>query len=230
MRKSAWKEAVAALCVLVASTGFASAREADDKLNSFFKGYLDEHFRQRPLEATRLGDHRFDHLLDDLSSKAREGWLEHARKTLAELPKRVDYVKLSRAAQIDFEIFKHELTRTIWLAENTRPFEEDPRTYNDYINDSIYLLLTQSTLPKETNVANSIARMAQIPKVVAAAKVNLRHPSRPMLETAIRQNRGAILFYEKGIFEPVGETPQLGPLKSASGPVAALLKENQKFL
>ncbi len=206
------------------------AREADAELEAFFKGYLDEHFRQQPLEATQLGEHRFDHLLDDVSPTAREQWLAHARRTLQKLPKQIDYSKLSRAGQIDFEIFKQELTRTLWLAENTRPFEEDPRTYNAYINDSVYLLLTQSTLPKETNVANCIARMARIPDIVAAARHNLRRPPRPILETAIRQNRGAISFYERGIAELAGETRQGDALKAAAARVAALLRDYQKFL
>ena len=219
-----------ALCTLLASLGPALAQEADIRLNALFKEYLDEHFRQQPLEATQLGDHRFDRLLDDVTPRAREGWLAHARQTLQKLPKKVDYAKLSRDGQIDFDIFKQELTRTIWLAENTRPFEEDPRTYNGYINDSVYLLLVQSTLPKETNVANCIARMAQIPKIIAVAQDSLRRPPRPILETAIRQNRGAISFYEKGILDLAGETRQRDALKAAAAPVAALLKDYQKFL
>jgi len=221
---------ISALALLTTVSSTAFAQEANSKLDIFFKSYLEEHFRQRPLEASRLGDHRFDHLLDDVSSAARAGWLAHTRKTLKDLPREVNYAKLSRDAQIDFEIFKHSLETQVWLTENTRPFEEDPRTYGDYINDSVYLLLTQSTLPKETNVAHCIARMAQIPRVIAAARANLQNPPKPILETAIRQNRGAISFYEKELFDLTGDTPQLGALKAAAAPVAAALKDHQKFL
>ena len=55
--------------------------------------------------------------------------------------------------------------------------------------------------------------MAFIPKVVAAAKESLQDPPRVFVETAIRQNRGAIAFYESGIFELAGETPQLSELR-----------------
>jgi len=230
MKNSALLNLATALCTLLAGPGPALAQEADAQLNAYFENYLDEHFRQQPLEATQLGEHRFDHLLDDVTPKAREGWLAHARQTLQGLSRKVDYSKLTRAGQIDFEIFKQELTRTIWLAENTHPFEEDPRIYNGYINDSVYLLLSQSTLPKETNVANCIARIAHIPKIIASARVNLSRPPRPILETAIRQNRGAIAFYEKGILELAGETKHLDALKAAVAPVSALLKDYQKFL
>ena len=217
------------LVVLFAGTP-AFAQSADAALESFFKRHLDEHFQMRPLEATRLGDRRFDGLLEDVSPTARAGWLAFTRRTLKELPRQVDYAKLSRDAQIDFEIFRQELLRNVWSAENARQFEEDPRVYGDYINDSVYLLLTQSTLPKETNIANCIARMAKIPAVIQAAKASLQRPHKSILETAIRQNRGAIAFYEKEIFELAGKTTQLGALKKAADPVVAALKDYQKFL
>ena len=40
-----------------ASPAFAQRTE-DGKLNSFFKSYLEQHFRQQPLEATSLGDRK----------------------------------------------------------------------------------------------------------------------------------------------------------------------------
>jgi uncharacterized protein (DUF885 family) len=208
---------------------FAAARE-DERLTAFFNTYLDEAFRRRPLEATRLGDHRFDRLLDDISAKARADWTDHYRQTLADLPKKVEYAKLSRAAQIDYDIFKHYLTAALWLAENTRPFENDPRVYNEYLSDSIYLLLTQSTQPKATNLRHCAARMTHFPKIVAAAKDNLRQPPRVVLETAIRQTRGTIAFYEHGIYEVAGENPQLSELKPAASKVVPLLKDYLQFL
>jgi len=66
--------------------------------------------------------------------------------------------------------------------ENTRPSRKNPRIYNDYINDGVYLLLTQSTLPREVNVSNAVARMALIPKIIAAARQNLRN-RRPSTRT-----------------------------------------------
>ena len=208
----------------------APAQDMDQKLNAFFRDYLETEFRDQPLEATRLGDHRFDSRLDDLSHAAIEARRVRAGETLAALPQRIEYAQLSRNSQIDYEIFRQDLTRSIWLAENLHPYEEDPRVYGGYISDSVYLLLTQSTLPKETNIANCLARMEQIPRVVAAAKANLNHPARPLLETAIRQNQGSVAFYEKDLFEFAGKTPQLTALKASAQRVSACLKDYQAFL
>jgi hypothetical protein len=208
----------------------AVAQNADEKLEQFFKTHLEESFRMRPLEATMLGDHRFDHLLDDISPAARQSWLDHYRSQLEKLPQAIEYSKLSRNSQIDFEILRDELVRNIWLAENTRPFEEDPRTYGNYISDSVYSLLTQSTLPKETNIKNAIARIAEIPRIVKTARETLRDSPPSILETAILQNRGAIGLYEKGIFELVGDSPQLDSLRKVSATAVAALNEHQLFL
>lgn len=218
------------LALFIGAMTPALAGPADAKLQEFYQAYLTQAFKMRPLEATRLGDHRFDHLLDDLSAKARAEWVEQARQTLKELPARVNYQELTRSGQVDYEILEHELQAFIWLSENTHPYEEDPRIYGDYINDGVYLPLAQSTLPLETNVANAIARMGQIPKTMAAARENLKQPPRVHTETAIRQNRGAIGFFENDIFEYAKGTRQLDALKSAAQATVEALKQHQEYL
>ena len=208
----------------------AAGQSVDATLQNLFRRYLDERFAMHPLEATQLGDHRFDHLLDDLSPAALERSLEHLKKTRARLPKEISRKQLSRDGQIDFEIFDHELEAAIWSRQNLNRFTSDPRVYNEYISDSIFLLLTQSRLPKETNVANAVARMRQIPKIVAAAKQNLRTPPRPVLETAILQNKGSIGFYQRDLFELVGQTTQLSALKAEAARVVPILQDYQRFL
>src|SRR5262249_11331619 len=192
--------------------------------------YLDEEFKLQPFAATRAGDHRFDQLLEDVSPKAREHWKELDKQTLKRLPKEITYQKLTRAGQIDFEILQHSLERSIWLAENTHSFEEDPRIYNEYITGCTYELLTRSTLPMTTNVRNCVARMAHVPRIIATAKETLRNPPRVFVETAIKQNRRAIAYYESAIFQLAGETPQLSDIKPLAAPIVESLKDYQKFL
>ena len=53
-----------------------AATPEDAKLEKFFRTYLDTLCQQRPAAATAMGEHKYDHLLDDLSEKgvaAREG-------------------------------------------------------------------------------------------------------------------------------------------------------------
>lgn len=216
--------------VLAFSLNTNTFGQSDARLEAFFKDYLDHWFELRPLEATRLGDRRFDGKLDAISPAARRSWTSLWRTTLKQLPREVPYRALSRDGQIDFEIFRHDLEYRLWLAENTHPFEEDPRTYGDYINDSVFLLLTQSTLPTESNISNALARMAEIPRILAAARATLTRPPKTVLETAIRQNRGAISFYDYELFQLAGNTPQLPALRRAAAMLVPLLEDYQQFL
>jgi Bacterial protein of unknown function (DUF885) len=219
---------ISCFCIFLQAHLFA--QDADSRLQEFFKAHLEESFKMRPFDATLLGDHRYDHLLDDISREARAKWLAHSKSQLSKLSQEFGAAEFSANGKIDFEILRDELARNIWLAENTHPFEEDARIYGTYINDSVYVLLIQSTLPKEKNIENAIARIKQIPRIVSTARTTLKNPPKPILETAILQNRGAIGFYEKGIFELVGKTPQLDELKKACASAVTELQQHQQFL
>lgn len=202
----------------------------DTKLAKFFSAYLDKHFKMEPMAATRQGEHRYDGKLDDLSAEARASNLERDRRTLAQLPKEVDYAKLSRSSQIDFEIFRNDLTRSVWLAENFKPFEIDPRVYGEYLTESIYLLLTKSSRPKEENLQNALSRMAQIPQVVNVARATLGKPPRVKVETAIRQSKGALAFYQQEIFLLAGQPAGKGELAERAKPIIEALGSHIEFL
>jgi len=219
-----------ALAVFTVAALPIPAIAAESPLESFFHRYLDERFALHPTEATALGDHRFDDRMDDVSPAALAKSLAHLKDTRTRLHKEISRATVSADERINFDIFNHELEAAIWLREQTGPWANNPRAYNEYISDSVFLILTQSRLPKEKNVANAIARMKHIPAIVAAAKLNLKHPPRAVLETAIRQNKGSIGFYESGLFETVGETAQLAALKAEAARVVPVLKEYQQWL
>lgn len=215
-------------CLVLAAT---IAQPAEDKkLADAFQSFLDVEFKHRPLEATRAGDHRFDSDLDDVSPEARAATRARLQKALHELPGKINYDTLSRDGQIDFEIWRQYLQRELWLAANTDPFANDPRIYNDYITEAVYLLLTQSTLDKSTNIQNAKARIGKIPQIVAVAKSALKNPPKAIVETAIRQNKGAIAFYERGIYDLTGETPALSELKPGIAKILPVLAEYQTWL
>ncbi|MEI7684298.1 MAG: DUF885 domain-containing protein [Planctomycetota bacterium] len=215
-------------CLFCAAPVWAQAE--DQKLATRFKVFLDEEFRNRPLEATRAGDHRFDDRLDDISPEAHARTKARLQNAHDELPREIAYDKLSRDGQIDFEIWRQYLERELWLMAKTDPFAEDPRVYNNYITESVYALLTQSTEPKHVNIKNAVSRIGQIPRIVEEAKRSLKAPPKVLVETAIRQNRGAIAFFERGIYEVAGETPQLSDLRPAIQKILPSLEAYQTWL
>ncbi len=212
-----------------AGTGVGTGTE-DGKLASFYRERLEALFDLRPSLGTTLGARRCDGKLEDLDPQSRARWTRQARETLALLPTRIDYGRLTRQGQVDFEIWRHDLRTGLWLDENFDPFATDPRVYGDYLSGGVFTVLTQSSAPRETNIANAISRIRLAPRVVEAARASLKRPPRAHTETAIRQNQGAIAFFETAIFELAGQTPRLPELKAAVAALLPALRGYQEFL
>ncbi|MBX9580189.1 MAG: DUF885 domain-containing protein [Gemmataceae bacterium] len=203
--------------------------EGDEKLTKLFRDYLDEQFKAHPVYATQQGNHDHDDRMDDLSPEARARDVASGREWLTLLNK-IDPKTLSRDGRIDLEIWKHALEYTLWSADHDDRFRFDPRTYGEYISDSVFLLFTQSTLPRERNVQNAAGRIAQIPKVIAAARASLSNPPPVLTEIAVRRNQGAIAFYEKEIYALAGERPGGEPLATPCREAVKALKDYQAWL
>lgn len=212
--------------------GEVDRMESEDvALDHVFHLYLKELFRREPLTATRLGEHSYDDRLDDLSPAARNATLDVKRGALKKLDETISRGRLSRDGKVDHDIFRSHLVREIWLAENFRPFEDDPRIYGDYISESVYLLLTQSSLPRAVNLKNAAARMDRIPEVIAVARRTIGNPPRVKVETAITQTEGAIHFYSGVLFELAGEHGvERGELGARAARIVSALNDYLSFL
>jgi uncharacterized protein (DUF885 family) len=221
---------MAAILASGASAGAQGSGAEDTKLHAMFRAYLDAWFLAEPVAATRLGDHRHDDRLDDLSPEARATRDRLDRDTLAALTRAVDPKALSRDGRIDFEVFRHHLESAIWLRENFHPFEDDPRVYGEYLTESVYLLFAQSTRPKSESLKSALARMGQVPRVVKTARETIKNPPRVKTETAIRQTRGAIAFYNDDLFALTGEPKGQGEFGEKARAAAEALGEHLAFL
>ncbi|MBY0459547.1 MAG: DUF885 domain-containing protein, partial [Gemmataceae bacterium] len=199
-------------------------------LAKLFQTYLDEEFKLHPLFATQQGNHEHDDRLDDLSPAARAKDTERAKDWLAKLEKEFDPKKLSQNGRIDYEIWAHNLRYALWSEANDNRFAFDPRVYGEFISDSVFVLLTQSTLPRERNVENAAKRIAFIPRIVEAAKAGLKNPPDILTQVAVKRNLGAIAFYEKEIYEFAKETPGTEPLATPCKAAIAALKDYQTWL
>lgn len=217
------------LAVLLVAPAADPAPE-DAKLAALYRAYLDDECRRHPLFATRQGNHDHDDRLDDLSPAARADDVKRTRALLAELPAKIDAKKLTRAGQIDLEIWTHALKTDLWREENERPFETDPRVFGEYLSDGVFLLFTQSTLPLERNVANAAKRITYVPKVIAAAKASIKDPPRVLTEVAVKRTRAAVEFYRKEVFALAGETPGVSALTAPCREAAEAIAGYADFL
>jgi uncharacterized protein (DUF885 family) len=231
MRAKCWMIMGFLGALVPSAASVAQTPEAEGRrLEAYFRAYLDASFQLQPLSATALGDHRFDDRLDDISAEARAAWVDLDRRTLAELAAKFNPKALLRDGRIDLEIFQQSLRKSIWMAEHFQPFEDDPRVYGGYLTESIYLLLTQSTLPRDQNLKNALARMKRIPAIVEVARKTIKNPPRVKTETAIRQTQGAIAFYQDDVFTFAGIPKGQGELAERARAIVTALESYLKFL
>ena len=175
--------------------------EADARLETFFRRYLDEYFQQQPSEATVLGRPSF-RCTARRPFRPVAGQVDRADAAGVGRPSAGGRLRPAVAGRPGG--FRDLPART-----RKEPLVEREHAAVRGGSPPVHRLFQRQRLcpPHPVDVAqgnqspNAIARMRQIPRVVAAARQTIAAPPRSVLETAIAQNRGSIAFYEKEIFD-----------------------------
>src|SRR6188474_1258180 len=95
---------------------------ADQQFEALAQRYIKESPEQSPVDATALGDHRFDDRLDDVSAAGWQSRLTFTERYLAALEP-IDRSKLSRANQVDALLLLHELQFDRWKLQTLQAWK-----------------------------------------------------------------------------------------------------------
>ena len=178
----------------------------DAGFESFAETYVEELLAMRPEWATQLGDHRYDHRLDDYSSDGVDRDLSFQRRSLRRL-ETMDPARLSEVNRVDYRILKANIQSMIFRLEDLKEYRWNPMVYN--VGSAVYSLVAREFAPLPERMANLQERLRAVPAVVAAAKANLANPPRIHTETAIQQNRGTLRLIDEGLQPYLDRIPDL---------------------
>ena len=178
----------------------------DAGFESFAETYVEELLAMRPEWATELGDHRYDHRLNDYSLDGVERDLAFQRRSLRQL-ETIHPARLSEVNRVDYRILKANIQSMIFRLEDLREYQWNPMVYN--VGSAVYSLVAREFAPLPERMANLEKRLQQVPAVVRAARANLRNPPRIHTETAIRQNRGTLSLIGQGLQPYLDRMPKL---------------------
>ena len=177
-RRSATALGLAAL----ASPAFAAptGSGADARFEALGARYIDQLARLSPIQATGLGDHRFDSDLDDFSAAGR------ARRTASRRALLRDFeafrpADLSRANQVDLALVKNRLAAQIWTAEVLQDWAWDPQTYSGAAGSALYGLMARDFAPVDVRLRAATARMEKLPGLFAQARAALQPARVPLI-------------------------------------------------
>lgn len=177
---------------LASNFAFADNKNSEDiKFENISKGWLEVFLNLSPVQATQIGDHRFDSLVDDLSEKGRLIALNYYKKTLSYLSK-IDKAKLNRANQVDYLMLENWLKSIIFNNEIVKEYSWNPLIYQSIAGGAIYNLMAREFAPLESRLKNAILRLAQLPMVFSAIQSQIVVAKVPMphAKTYAAQHKG----------------------------------------
>jgi uncharacterized protein (DUF885 family) len=192
-----------------------TAESADAKFEALAKKYIEQFLEMNPETATQLGDHRFDHRLDDYSRAGVDRDRAFNKKYLTALDA-IPASRLSPVNSVDYRIMRNRLEYNIFQDDELREYEWNPLRYN--LGGAIYSLISRDYAPLRVRLRSVKERLKGVPAVVAQAKANLQKPPRVHTETAISQNKGTISLIRDELQQFLAQAPEL---KAELAPVQA---------
>ncbi len=210
--------------------GCGEGRKEDKEFERLSREFLARHLRANPVDATWMGDHRYDHELPDVSPEAVKAEVDLLRKTRVRLES-IDFSRLSRHNRVDAEILKDNIDYLILVDNDIRPLEKNPMIYTEILGNSIYYFLAMDFAPVEERLDAAADRLAKFPGFLEQAMRNLTNPPKIRTETAINQNRGLMGLIEDSFMREGERAPgKSKKLEKAVGPALAALRDFQNFL
>ena len=150
----------------------AQATSADAAFAALGERYIASLTRLSPVEATGLGEHRYDDKLPDISAAGRAAREGEWRALLGELA-RLDRVGLSRDNQVDLALLDNQLRYKLWTNDRMESWAWDATGYNDEAGSSLYRLAARDFAPWPVRLRSATARMEALPGYLAEVRRQL---------------------------------------------------------
>src|SRR3954469_22445626 len=135
----------------------------DQQFEALAKHYLDEFPQLNPVNATALGDHRYDDRVDDVSAAGWQAQLAFVDRYLTALDP-IDRAGLSRANQVDALLLRHELEYQRWQIATLEDWRWNPLLYTRLAGDALYNLVAREFAPEPERLRNLGKRLDELPR------------------------------------------------------------------
>jgi uncharacterized protein (DUF885 family) len=220
------------LALLFSISAFSDS-PADQAWQTLADRFIDEMPALNPVGATRLGDHRFDGQLNEVSAEAQAEEAKFIRRYQAEMAG-IDRDGLSRANQVDYALLAHELESSLWSIEQLQPWAWNPLEYTQLTGGAIYSLMAREFAPIEQRLGHAADRLEQFPRLLEQVRGTLVPARVPQVhaETAVRQNKGVLSILDNMVKPALGALPEAEQerLVTAMETASAAIETHQEWL
>jgi uncharacterized protein (DUF885 family) len=180
----------------------------DQSFEALGQRYLREAQELSPVDATALGDHRFDDRIDDVSVAGWQARLTFDQRYLAALDG-LDRAVLSRPNQVDAILLRQELEYERWRIQTLEDWRWNPLIYTRLAGDAVYTLLAREFAPVPERMKNLGKRLDELPRFLGQVREVLVPSRVPKIhaETAVKQNAGLIAMLDGELAQQLAALP-----------------------
>ena len=177
-------------------------------------GYLHE---THPTYATLDGVHAHDDLLEDLSRHA----IDSEARALAGYLRRLDEIAqdgLTPVERVEHRMLTSNLKGRMFDLEVVRPWERNPQFYSDLIASSLAGQTLFSHAPVAERARRVLSKLRQTPRLIQAARDNVKEPPGIFIKVGIETMKGALKFIDDELpraFADLDDMHLLGDLADA---------------
>ena len=164
----------------------------------FVDRYLDDFAKRHPSIAAGNGLHQHDDRLDDFSARGIQleiAALERDRASLAGF----DPATLSPDQRVDRRILQGVIDGWLLEQQAVENWRRNPMLYASALTDGIHNLMTVESDPPALRMQRIIAKLSQVPSLLAAARANITNPPRLFAERGATFMRGASAMLGKDL-------------------------------
>jgi uncharacterized protein (DUF885 family) len=189
-----------------------------EPLPHFIEDYLAYLQEVHPTVAALDGVHAHDDLLEDLRRSAVEADV----RALAGFARRLSEIGeegLTATERVEHPILAANIEARMFEAEEVRTWERDPHTYGDIVASSLAAQALFAYAPETERARRVLSKLRQVPRLVQAARDNVKDPPGIFVKVAIESFRGILTFLERDLpraFAGVDDLHLLGDLADAS--------------
>ena len=205
---------------------------SSEPFNHFVDDYLAYLHEVHPTSATLDGIHTHDDLLEDLSRDACE---QHTR-ALSGFSRRLQEINphdLTPVERAEQPMVAANIQARMFELEHVRTWERNPQLYADTLCSSLAGQVVFSPAPIQERARRVLSKLRQTPRLVQAARDNIKDPPGIFVKVGLETFRGAMKFIHDDLpkaFSALDDMHLLGDLADASTEAAHALGSYIQYL
>ena len=198
----------------------------------FVDDYLTYLYEVQPTQASLDGVHLHDDLLEDLSRPAVDAHIR-ALSGFGRRLHQIEAATLPGAEAVDHPIVGANIEARMYELEAIRTWERNPQIYADAIATSLATQALFAYAPEPDRARRLVSKLRQVPRVVQAARDNIKEAPGIFVKVALESWRGTLTFIERDLpraFASLDDLHILGDLADTSTDAAAAIGSYIQYL